>query len=87
MALGYDPAATLGAGFAILALAFSIWEIIWKGFGLWRAARNGHKIWFIAILVLNTIGILPIIYYFFFSERKTQPAAQPKPAVNARKKR
>ncbi len=88
MAVGYDPATTLGAGFAILALALSIWELIWKGFGLWRAARNGHKVWFIAILVFNTLGILPIVYYFFFSGRKPQqPAAKPKPTAKARKKR
>lgn len=88
MALGYDPTATLGAGFTILALALSLWEIIWKGFGMWRAARNSHKIWFMAILVFNTLGILPIVYYFFFSGRKPlPPAAQPKQAVKARKKR
>lgn len=86
MAFGYDPAATFGAGFTILALALSLWEVIWKGFGMWRAARNGHKIWFVAILVFNTLGILPILYYFFFSGRKQQ-ATQPKPAAKARKKR
>lgn len=89
MAFGYDPAATFGAGFAILALALSLWEIIWKGFGMWRAARNGHKIWFVAILVFNTLGILPIVYYFFFSGRQApqQTAEQPKLAAKARKKR
>jgi len=38
------------------------WELIWKGLALWRAARRGENAWFIAILVLNTLGILPIIY-------------------------
>jgi hypothetical protein len=50
----------------ILAL-LAIWEIIWKGFGLWRAAKNNHTGWFIAMLLLNTFGILPIIYINFFA--------------------
>jgi hypothetical protein len=40
----------------------SIWDLIWKLIALWRAARNNQKGWFIAIGILNTLGILPIIY-------------------------
>jgi len=47
-----------------------IWEIIWKGIGLWKAARNNEMYWYVAILVLNTAGILPIIYIFFFDKNK-----------------
>lgn len=87
MFFGYDSTA-FASGWAVFALAFSLWELAWKGFGLWRAARNSHRWWFVSILVLNTLGILPIVYYFFFSGRKPhQPAAQPKPAAKARKKR
>ncbi len=56
-----------------------VWSIIWKGIGLWKAARNEHKGWFIAILVFNTLGLLPIIYIFFVSnaqKQKMQPTAQ-----------
>ncbi len=49
-----------------------IWEIVWKGIALWRAGRNGHKGWFIAILILNTIGILPIVYIFRFSKKRRE---------------
>ncbi len=45
-------------------------EIILKGISLYRSARNGQKCWFVAILILNTIGILPLIYLLFFSEKK-----------------
>jgi hypothetical protein len=41
---------------------FAIWEMIWKGFALWRAARNKHLAMFICIIIFNTVGILPIIY-------------------------
>ena len=47
-----------------------IWELGWKGFALWKSSKNNHPYWFVFILVLNTIGILPIIYIFFFSKKK-----------------
>jgi hypothetical protein len=39
-----------------------IWIIIWKALALWQSARRGEKIWFIALLVVNTLGLLEIIY-------------------------
>ena len=57
-----------------------IWEAVWKGIAMWRAARNGHIVWFICILIFNTLGILPIIYIFAFSKRKkTEQAGQKTP--------
>ncbi len=47
-----------------------LWTLPWKGVALWKAARNEHKWWFIALLVLNTMAILEIIYIFFFSKKK-----------------
>ena len=47
-----------------------LWIIPWKGYGLWKAAQNRDQIWFVAILVLNTLGILPIIYIFFIDKNK-----------------
>ena len=51
-----------------LLLLDMIWELTWKGIALWKAGRNSHKGWFIAILILNTLGILPIAYIFRFSK-------------------
>jgi hypothetical protein len=39
-----------------------VWELVWKGFALWKAARNNHIVWFVCIMIFNTVGILPIIY-------------------------
>jgi len=47
-----------------------LWTLPWKGVALWKAARNEHKWWFIALLVLSTMAILEIIYIFFFSKKK-----------------
>lgn len=52
-----------------LAIA-ALWTLPWKGVALWRAARNGHQGWFVAILLLNTLAILEIIYIFGFSKKK-----------------
>lgn len=40
----------------------AVWDLVWKGFALWRATKNHHKTWFVCILIFNTAGILPIIY-------------------------
>ncbi|MFH1015849.1 MAG: DUF5652 family protein [Chloroflexota bacterium] len=53
-----------------LVIIGALWEVVWKGIALWRAARNGHQIWFIFLLIVNSVGILPIIYIFFFSKKK-----------------
>jgi hypothetical protein len=46
-----------------------VWTIPWKGIALWKAARNSHKKWFIAIFLLNTMALLEIIYIFRFAKK------------------
>lgn len=46
-----------------------IWIVIWKGIGLWIAVKEDQKVWFWTILILNTFGILEIVFIFFFSKR------------------
>lgn len=41
-----------------------VWSLAWKGFSLWRAARNGSKPWFATLLLTNTIGVLDAVYLF-----------------------
>jgi len=40
----------------------AVWELIWKGIALWKAAKNNDTVWYVAIIVINTVGLLPIIY-------------------------
>lgn len=54
------------AAFSLL----TIWVIFWKGISLWIASKNNQRIWFLIILVLNTAGILEIIYIFFIAKKK-----------------
>lgn len=58
----------------IWIIPFIIWELVWKGLGLWHSAKKDDKGWFIAILILNTAGILPIIYIYFFKDEKVKKA-------------
>ena len=60
------------AWFWLIILLLAIWELVWKGIALWRAGRNNHLAWYICILVLNTAGILPLVYVLFFSKSKKQ---------------
>jgi methionyl-tRNA synthetase len=53
-----------------LALIFLAWSLIWKGLALWRAARNQHKWWFVALLILNTAGLLEIGYLIFVDKQE-----------------
>ena len=47
-------------------ILISLVALIIQGFGLWHSARNNQNWWFVAILVINTIGLLPLIYMLFF---------------------
>lgn len=47
-----------------------LWTIFWKGLALWRAANQEQRNWFIALLIINTAGILDIIYLFNFAKKK-----------------
>lgn len=50
--------------FFIVILA---WSIFWKGMALWQSAQNRHLVWFIVLLVVNTLGLLEIAYVFYLN--------------------
>jgi hypothetical protein len=54
----------------LLVYLVLIWSTFWKGIGLWRSAHSNQKYWFIAMLILNTIGILELIYLFRFAKNR-----------------
>lgn len=53
---------------AVLYLIMA-WELVWKGIAMWKSGRNNQLVWFIAILIFNTVGILPILYISFFQKK------------------
>lgn len=52
-----------------ILVLIALWILPWKGVALWKAAKQDEKWWFIAILVLNTLAFLEILYIFIFSKR------------------
>ena len=48
--------------FKFILIILMIWDGVWKGIAMWKAARNSSKPWFIVLMVVNSLGILPIVY-------------------------
>lgn len=60
-------------GWAALLIFLIAWDLVWKGLALWRAARNEQLVWFIVLLIVNSVGILPIIYLLIHRRSSAQP--------------
>src|SRR5579872_2070109 len=58
----------LAAIFAPILIVVVLWSLVWKGLALWHSARRGQYWWFVILLVVNTVGILEIIYLFFVAK-------------------
>ena len=52
--------------FVPVLLVVALWTIVLKGFALWYSARGSQKGWFIVLIVVNTLGILEIVYLIWF---------------------
>jgi hypothetical protein len=72
MDLLYDPV------FLVFLLFLVIWEVVWRAIGLWHSARNNDKVWFVFILLFNTLGLLTLIYIFVVSQREHKQASSSK---------
>lgn len=64
-----------GDGFGIFSLFYIlipllIFDLILRGIALWKSARKGQNIWFIFLLVVNSMGILPLIYLVLNRDQK-----------------
>lgn len=46
-----------------------VWDLAWKGLALWKAAQHKQRNWFIAIIIVNSVGILPMVYLKFFQKQ------------------
>lgn len=50
------------------SLLLLAWVLFWKGWALWRAAKNDQKIWYGFLLLVNLLGLLEIVYLLFFQK-------------------
>lgn len=75
------------ATFLVLLVLLSVWELVWKGLGLWYSAQNKQKGWYVVILLLNTAGLLPIIYLLWFKPKQKRETPLKASTKSVRKKR
>jgi len=47
--------------------------LVLKGLALWKAAHREEKGWFIALLVINTLGLLELYYLFVVAKTTNKP--------------
>ena len=52
-------------------LPLVILDHVLKGIALWRSAQRKEKWWFIFLLIVNSLGILPGIYLLTHPEAKS----------------
>lgn len=69
---GLSPLAFLGLG--VLWVVIFLVVLILKGYSLWYAAKRNEPWWFLALFILNTVGILELIYLIFVVKRWNKPA-------------
>jgi hypothetical protein len=62
-----------------------ILDLILKGITLFKSAKRDQRVWFVALLLINSLGILPIIYLIVNKDIK-MTGTQKKVAVKTSKK-
>ncbi len=72
-----DIAQQLGISVFVLVI-IAIWSSVWKALALWKSARKNSVLWFVVLFLVNTMGILEILYLFVFSEMKHKGKAKRK---------
>ena len=66
---GFNPLWVVGFSLlGILAATFIIGILALKGYSLWTAAKRNEKWWFIALLFINTLGLLELAYLIFVAK-------------------
>jgi methionyl-tRNA synthetase len=86
--MGYlsELASQLGISLWFLAVIV-IWSIVWKLLAMWKSARKNHLVWFIIFAIVNTVGILEILYIYVFSEMRLKAKKEEKAKKTATRKR
>lgn len=68
---GYYNNYGMDFGLIKFLIPIMILDLILRGFALWKSAKKDQNIWFIALLVVNSMGILPLIYLVLNRDQKT----------------
>lgn len=52
----------------VVLIILAIFDLTVRGIALWKSARNGEKYWFVGLLVINSMGLIPLLYLAFFDK-------------------
>ncbi|MEK7504360.1 MAG: DUF5652 family protein [Patescibacteria group bacterium] len=72
MMWGYDYQNWMTSIIPLLIIPLGILDVVLKGFALWKSAQRKEKVWFIALLLVNSLGILPTIY-LLLNQKTSKP--------------
>ncbi|MDD5699751.1 MAG: DUF5652 family protein [Candidatus Nanoarchaeia archaeon] len=59
----------LSPAIILLIILVSLWSSVWEAIALWKSGKNRQLGWFVCLFIFNTVGILPMIYLFFFQKK------------------
>ncbi|MBI5148375.1 hypothetical protein HZA33_01720 [Candidatus Pacearchaeota archaeon] len=69
----------LSPGLMVLFVLVMLWSLVWKGIALWKAGNNKQLTWFVVLFIVNTVGILEIVYLVWFQKKKRVVTEEQKP--------
>lgn len=64
-----DNSFLINPTFSIVLLILALWTVPWKIYAVWLTVKRNEKKWFVALLILNTVGILEIFYIFKIAKK------------------
>jgi methionyl-tRNA synthetase len=56
-----------------MVLPFILWSIFWKGLALWKSASKRQLVWFVILLLFNSLGLLEILYILYLNKWDIYP--------------
>ncbi|MBI2310806.1 hypothetical protein HYU90_03250 [Candidatus Collierbacteria bacterium] len=67
--------------------ALLIADLILRGLALYKSARKEQRIWFVSLLVVNSLGLLPLVYLFLNRIPKVSTATPAKKTIKRKTKK
>ena len=71
----------------IVIVSLTAWDLVWKAIALWFAARRNQLVWYVALVMFNTVGILPISSTSSPSRRATRSSVHRRPRPRQKRSR
>lgn len=56
-----------------VAVVLALWDTAWKAVAIRAAVRNRQYRWVPALLIVNSVGLLPIVYLWRFQHPAPAP--------------